>query len=74
MSKIEINVSTKEANRQMLIIEELKKNIQKQKERLGRPLFYTAITFGCAYVTAVGILKPLSIKCSYKRTFALNHF
>lgn len=47
MSKIEINVSTKEANRQMLIIEELKKKIQEQKEKLGRPLFYTAITFGC---------------------------
>lgn len=47
MSKIEVHVNTKEANRQKLIIEELKQNIQEQKEKLGRPLFYTAITFGC---------------------------
>ena len=47
MSKIQINISTKEANRQMFIIEELKKNIQEQKAKLGRPLFYTAVTFGC---------------------------
>lgn len=47
MSRTEVKVSTQEAQRQLLIIEELKKYIQKQKQELGRPLFYTLSTFGC---------------------------
>lgn len=46
MSRTEIKVSTQESQRQMLIIDELKKFIQKQKQELGRPLFYTLSTFG----------------------------
>ena len=69
MSKIRINISTQEANRQMLIIEEVKTYVQHQKAKLGRPLFYTAVTFGCPNVTAVGICNLLTINGFCKGTF-----
>lgn len=51
MSRTEIKISTKEAQRQMLIINELKEIIQAKKEELGRPLFYRLATFGCQMKT-----------------------
>lgn len=61
MSRTEIKVTTQEAQRQLLIIEELKKHIQQQKQELGRPLFYTLSTFGCPLIITTEIFKPLSI-------------
>lgn len=47
MSRKEIAITTQESQRQMLIIENLKEIIQKQKQELRRPLFYGVVTFGC---------------------------
>lgn len=51
MSRTEVKVTTQEAKRQMAIIEELKKVIQKKKEELGRPLFACLVNFGCQMST-----------------------
>ena len=61
MSRTEVKVTTKEAQRQMLIIEELKKNIQRQKEELGRPIFSCLVNFGCPLIITHEILKLLTI-------------
>jgi hypothetical protein len=61
MSRTEVKVTTKEAQRQRLIIEELKQVVQRKKEELGRPLFSTISTFGCQMILTVGIFKPLTI-------------
>lgn len=50
MSRKEIKITSKEAQRQMMIINELKLTIQKQKEELGRPLFYSLLNFGCQMI------------------------
>lgn len=47
MSRREVQITTEEAKLQLKYIEGLKSYISEQKEKLGRPLFYTAQTFGC---------------------------
>lgn len=61
MSRKEIQVSTKEAQRQRLIIEELKKIIQRKKEETGKNLHYRLDTFGCQLITTHEIFNPLTI-------------
>ena len=50
MSKKENKNTSKEAQGQMMIINGLKLTIQKQKEELGRPLFYSLLNFGCQMI------------------------
>ena len=58
MSRKEIKITSKEAQRQMMIINELKLTIQKQKEELGRPLFYSLLNFGCQMIYNNVIFNP----------------
>ena len=73
MSRTEKIITTEEAKLQVEYIKKLRPYLEGQKAKLGRPLFYTAVTFGCPNVTAVGIFKPLIINGLYKRTFVLVH-
>lgn len=56
MSRTEVKVTNQEAQRQRLIIEELKQIVQRKKEELGRPLFSAISTFGCQMILTVEIL------------------
>lgn len=61
MSRREVKVTTQEAKRQVMIIEELKQTIQKKKEELGRNLFYSLSTYGCQMIHNNVIFEPLTI-------------